>query len=306
VEAARDDLVRRMELRRALLLWPDGFAWEPTVGTAVEPAAAGPTTGTELRHAPLGPLGRLEAELGDDGRPLRMRSRDAAGRLRETYTELAWSPPSSPAGRAAGGRAVPAALALEVEGVTVWRETFTEVATRAEFLDLQFVPPDRPAFRPELPTRRRVGLPRLEQQLPARTVRRAPLQGGPELPAALEQAAELWRAAHAHPPAGHALAAEVELELSPAGAPQAVLLALVEGDPAAEPPAGWTRAPAHAVRAAYLDTLPPEPRATLAAMLEELETGLPAGREAGAPRLGFDPRATPGARRLRVVLPLDP
>ena len=301
--AERGELVRRMELRRALLLWPHGFEWD--------------RRGSGAARADLGPLGHLEAALGEDGLPERLGSFDAHGSPGEALVELAWRDSE------AAARALPTALTLELDGQPVWRETLFEVSTRARLLDFQFVPPDRPQFRDLPPGHPRAGLAGRFHELPARYVRRTPLEGAAGLADALERAAAVRAEVARSLPEGRGLLAGVELELTPGGSPRAVLVTLA-GEPGPEPPAGFVRAPAERARTTHLDSPPPEgaepaeeaePGAgdpdphgaagALGSVLAELAGELPPGRSAGTPRLWFDPGAAGGGPgRLRLLLPL--
>lgn len=125
--AERDAVVRQMELRRAVLFWPDGFAWEPG--------------GEQVHSAPLfldaccreGPLGTLVAQI-EQGRPLRIEARDAHGKAQETLEIRSW--------QELGGRTWPRTLALSGPQGS-FTETVESIETRLHLLEVSFVPPDR-------------------------------------------------------------------------------------------------------------------------------------------------------------------
>ena len=298
----RDHQIRRMELRRALLLWPHGFDWERRSGGW---------------RADLGPLGHFEAAPGPGELPERIESFDADGRPLEALFELGW--------RKVGERSVPARARLSVEGALVWTEVFTEVSIRARFLDHTFVPPDRLGDL-DLETRaRRVEL--APESAPAATRLRASLEPGVAWSVAIERAQTLRVHAQRSLGGGRALAPGVEFELSPGGRPVAVLLTLAT---AVEPaPPGWAHAPAHERLLLTLEGFPgrdvaeqpggpdgteeTRARGGLGPVLEQLRTSVPPGRRAGPARLWLSPGPAdseggplePGTP-LRLALPLEP
>ena len=73
----RSDVLRQMELRRALMLWPDGFAWKGS--------------GTE-RSADLGSLGSLRARFAvpPGARPVEIEDLDASGQRVDAFRSLTW------------------------------------------------------------------------------------------------------------------------------------------------------------------------------------------------------------------------
>jgi hypothetical protein len=110
--------LRAFELRRALFLWPDGFAWK---GQGSERSAdfAG---------------GSLVATLGADGRPETI-AVETSGAPGERYESIRWSERR--------GRWWPRSLEFVLDGARVWSETVESVDTQVHLLDLYFVPPDR-------------------------------------------------------------------------------------------------------------------------------------------------------------------
>jgi hypothetical protein len=124
---ARDVALLQMELRRAVMLWPDGFDWADA-GDGVRSAAV---------HADsccrTGSLGRLVATVAGN-RARRIEARDPEERLVEALQITAWQDFQ--------GRAWPRTLELESEGGG-FVETIESIETRVHYLELSFVPPDR-------------------------------------------------------------------------------------------------------------------------------------------------------------------
>ncbi len=115
-------LFLQTELRRALFLWPDGFAWSGE---------------GRVRSADLGAQGRFVLQLGPDGRPLSMASFDAAGNRAELLDAIAW--------KQKGARFFPSHFTLNVGGESIWSEEVLEFETALDYVDSFFLPPDRRA-----------------------------------------------------------------------------------------------------------------------------------------------------------------
>jgi hypothetical protein len=279
----RDLQVLRMELRRALLLWPDGFAWSRAAGIA---------------RVELGALGHLEAALGPDGAPARLASFDAAGAPCEAFDEIAW--------QELLGRRFPKSVRLSAGGAPVWRETFEQVSTGVRVLDHCFLPADS---KPELPSSgvRREGGAGVELALAPRTVLRVPLEAELEWPAVLARAADLRRGARSTLAEGVALAPGFEIELTPGGRPVAVLLSLARppGAPG-ELPEGWLALPGERVLEARLGAFPTAGAGGVAGVVALLSAELPRAA-AGPPRAWLDPAGPPaaGSAELRVRIPIE-
>lgn len=114
-----------LELRRAALLWPDGFEWSP---------------GGELRRAPSDCGRVLVAQLGDDGRPRELRFESASGGPGERLVIRSW--------KQRVHRWWPQELELWFGPERIWSERVESVTTALTLLDLYFVPPDRRAGSP--------------------------------------------------------------------------------------------------------------------------------------------------------------
>ena len=125
--AERDVVLLQMELRRAVMLWPDGFEWEES--------------DEGLRSAPVyadsccreRQLGTLVAALAD-GRARRIEVRDADKAVVEALEIREW--------QQLQGRTWPRTLAMEAEGGG-FVETIESIEPRVHYLELSFLPPDR-------------------------------------------------------------------------------------------------------------------------------------------------------------------
>lgn len=126
-DEARDTILLQMELRRAVMFWPDGFTWED---------------GTEgCRRAQVhadsccrgGWLGDLLARESDDG-TLKIEARNTRQESIESLEVRSW--------REQGGRSWPSTLVLHAGGSS-FVETLESIETRIYYLEPFFLPPDR-------------------------------------------------------------------------------------------------------------------------------------------------------------------
>ncbi len=282
--AARDAQLLRMELRRAVFLWPDGFDWKEVEAPAPE---AGPSRSAEVFcPAPEKPrrVGALRATLDAEGRPLEVTVEGPEGTKRRTLRVLGW--------QTKGKRSWPRELELVENGTRTWKETVNSVETQVTFLDRYFVPLDRRPDDPELALEARI----LAQDLREMVVRTHDL---PE-ETTWEQATarfEALRAAAADELGERGLAPSgvPAFGLDAAGRPRTVLLTLADPLPETVPP-GWTALARRPGRILVVKTL------TLvgAAALARLRTGLPPGLRAGEPYVRLW-----GEDRIQITLPLD-
>ena len=120
--------MRRMELRRALFLYPDGFEWklDAKSGTSVlEELADGTVVGT------------LVVELDSEDRPARMRVLTPEGEEQEALAVESWKKKND--------RYWPERLELVVGEQVVWKETVLKVDPGRRYIDSFFIPVDRRA-----------------------------------------------------------------------------------------------------------------------------------------------------------------
>ncbi len=265
-----------IELRRALMLWPDGIPWggEGSIRNA-ESAVAMRAPAGQPRQVLL-----LRARLDEQGRPRELEGRwqDPSGneaQLAIRFREVTW--------REHGGRWWPHTLILEGSGVEGWRETIESVDPRLDSLDHFFLPADRkPASVPpgiESP---------LSLVLPPALERRVPLSERSTWEEVVQEARKL-RDEHT------ARAAELGLELERAFAielddgarPLACLLRLKSDG--GKLPEGWSRIAGREGLA--LRRTARDPVNVLD--LERLRALVPKGSRAGAAYLRFP--ETPGA-----------
>jgi hypothetical protein len=128
----RDDILRRMELRRAVFLWPDGFAWTG----AGDARAAAVRRSARPEAEPIGALRAALAPGVGERRPTRIEVLRGDGTLQETLHVHGWREPDG------AQRRWPLALTLEMDGRRVWEESLDPVQPRVAFLDAFFQPPD--------------------------------------------------------------------------------------------------------------------------------------------------------------------
>jgi len=118
--AARADLELRSHLRSALILWPEGFAWQP------DPNRPG------FQIAEIAALGRLVARCAPGEAPVLMRAERSAGSVVEELRELRW--------KTHEGRSWPAQAELWVADEHVWTEQLETATTEVSFQDAFFQP----------------------------------------------------------------------------------------------------------------------------------------------------------------------
>ncbi len=274
----RDALLLQMELRRAVMLWPDGFAWSaPENGTRTAPVSADSC-------CPAHSLGTLVATLAD-ARPSRVEARDAQGRVLEALAIRAW--------QESNGRTWPRTLAMESEGGG-FVETIESIETRVHYLELSFVPPDRRAT----PGANSPGPNILAQDLVPVTYAVRALPAGVAWEDALSQArAWLAEAAESAKASGAAVDPVPTFELSEEGRPLRCLVRLaVPREPA---PSGYQTQPERPGLLLGLEDL----EQLRPAVLTRLRQAVPPGAKPGAPYLRVhDRREHP----LELVLPLVP
>lgn len=277
-DASRDVVVLQMELRRAAMLWPDGFEW-------AELDARTRTAAVHLDSAKREQvLGSLVAVLADGGRPGRIEARDTADHVVETLEVKSW--------QEHGGRSWPATLAVGgASGGFV--ETVESIDTRIHYLDLSFRPPDR--RDPAAVAKPGEVLPR---DLVAMTYAVHPLPTGTGWDTARERArAWIAEARSTIEPLGHAVDPVPTFELGSDGLPESCLVRLAA--PAFPAPEGYeTR---HERLGVFLPLQ--ELRQADRAVLERLRRAVPADARPGIPYLRLHDRAQ---LPVELVLPFEP
>jgi hypothetical protein len=117
----RDEMLLSMELRRALVLYPDGFDWKD----------AGPERRADLV---IGTLLALPASAGDS-KPAEMRALARDGKVVEAFRSIV--------GREKNGRSWPSTLELWRANELLWRETIDSIDVEGRVIDAYFLPADR-------------------------------------------------------------------------------------------------------------------------------------------------------------------
>lgn len=208
-----------MELRRALMLWPDGFAWE---GEGPERHASSPVREQILlvESPPDFPL-VLFAQLDEAGRPRQMQVHYDTGDGETFDTKMAlrditW--------REQGDRWWPDTFTLVDWSDVEWHETVESVDVGVNAIDSFFVPPDRRDASGMTSPRTAA-----EVVLPAVLQRRVALPDGTRWEAALAEARRLAQEEETRlEPLGGRLETDVFVELDVTAAPRAVLLRLAQ------------------------------------------------------------------------------
>lgn len=272
---ARTAVLRQLQLRFALMLYPDGFEWKGD--------------GND-RTTELGPLGSLRARVSIDagGQPGAIDCIDAAGRAIEGYREVTW--------RKSASRNWPATLEYWRGEERVWSETVETVDTSALFVDSFFLPPD---LR-EGSTGRPVGGGVRTLEIPATCVLRAASAAGTTWESALRALEEL-RTIHKEriEGVGWQLEEIATFEVSADGKPIAAVLRLMTIPE--KPPEGFVKESGRKGLAVAIEGLERVDEKKIA----ELRRGLPKGSIAGRPYVRFDRKGEPN-RRVVLVLPFDP
>lgn len=270
--AARTDALAEMELRRAVLLWPDGFEWK----------ADG-----ETRSGSVGEAGSVQAHVGASAKqPDRIAIVAENGAERVSFRSVQW--------RESGGRVWPASFELWRAGKHVATETIAGTDVTKTYIDLFFMPTDRRDRATERDAM--LGLVR-EQELPRFCARRVELTQGTSWPEArreIEAVLADWSARVKE----RALALDPgwTVELDDAARPKAVLVRLATiPDPA---PEGFSTSAVRQARVMFVEGLTD----ATAARLEELRRAVPASATAQHAYLRIRPDGGP----VLIVLPLAP
>jgi hypothetical protein len=268
----RLEVLRDVELRRAVFLWPDGDAWQ----------GAG-----EVRTAPLGELGSLRARLtAGSERPSDVELLDADGTTLLAFRHIAWT--------SERGRQWPASFEGWRGDARAWTEQVDVRDASKSFVDSFFLPPE--LRDPANEVDRMLGRVRSEE-LPHFVARRIELAKGLSWETAraeIERLQKEWT--ERLRPLGLALDPNWTVETDDALVPRAFLARLAK-EPA-ELPEGFTATPARSGRVMFLANaggLSPE-------RLGELRDALPKDARAQSPYVRIPARPGP----VLLVLPIAP
>jgi len=295
----RADALRRTELRRAAIAFPDGMAW----GAAT--TRSDDHVGVEYR-APLADGGALVAWLDGFAALERVTALDAAGHNRESIRVRTTS--------TIGNRVWPRDLDLEVGGVRLWQETVLGVQPGVNFFDSFFAPTADGGLRdPRELAVRLIDLPAVWE----RRFELAPTERGW---AAARARAQVWLAEleEAADLGGPAVDPRPSFEVDADGRPRAVLVRAKASD--ATPKPGFDAVPARRAATLIVPSLesvtPGDLRALRAEVARSAELGADSGsattiaapvaaaiyaREAG---LGTGTASTDGPVQLVLPLPV--
>lgn len=244
----RLEQLRRMELRRAALLWPDGLAWEQKDGSRF------------ARLPDLGEaLGFLVASEFNGELPGRIDVHRPDGQLQEALVIEAW--------QTQGTRSFPSRLAVHFGSEVVWTESIERLETNVLFREALFVPADRLEL---LPIKQRVA----RGSVPRASICSFPLLGQRSWETARQLESSQRSTLTAALPSGLGLEPELGFDLAADGLPAAAHWRLT-GNPAHPLPAGFLDQPAAQSLQVEVDSL----EAISPADLETLRALMPAGAQ---------------------------
>lgn len=268
----RSQTLLQMELRRALMLYPDGFEWK---GTSPE------------RRADLGELGSLfvRDSTAPDGRPTELGDAGPDGKRIDSFKSIRWCEKD--------GRSWPAEMELWHSGELAWKETVESVDVRGRFVDSYFIPPDR---RDHAGSEQVQGSIR-ELDLPPTCALRVETAKGATWDRVLADLARL-RGEWTRQLAEKKLELEpvATIEISGGGDPTAIVVRL-STVPEDLPTGFLVSSPRKGLAMAVLGLKEATP-----ARLTDLHKALPKGSVEGVPYVRFDPK-TGAEGRIVVVLP---
>jgi hypothetical protein len=268
----RSETLLHMEMRRALMLYPDGFEWK----------GMGPE-----RRADLGELGTLFVldSIAPDKRPTELGDAGPDGKTIDSFKAIRW--------REKDGRTWPAEMELWHAGELAWKETVESVDVRGRFVDSYFIPPDRRDRTGAEPMQGSIR----DLDLPPTCALRVETSKGMTWDGALADLARL-RGEWSKQLAEKKLELEpiATIEISEEGEPTAIVLRLSTAPDA--PPAGFLLSgPRKGLATAVLGL-----KEATSAKITDLRRALPKGSVEGTPYVRFDPK-TGAEGRIVVVLP---
>jgi hypothetical protein len=268
----RSETLLQMEMRRALMLYPDGFEWK--------------STGSE-RRADLGELGTLFVldSTAPDKRPTELSDAGPDGKTIDSFKAIRW--------REKDGRTWPAEMELWHAGELAWKETVESVDVRGRFVDSYFVPPDRRDRTGAEPMQGSIR----ELDVPPTCALRVEISKGSTWDGALADLARL-RSEWSKQLAEKKLELEpiATIEISKEGEPTAIVLRLSTTPD--DSPAGFLLSSARKGLAVAVLGL----KEATSAKIADLRKALPKGSVEGIPYVRFDPK-TSAEGRVLVVLP---
>ncbi len=251
------------ETKRALLFWPRGFEWlESDASPTEREALVRPYACCQE----LDPVGRLVAQLDEEGRPRSIQAFHGKRSL-ETLTVLEWGEQR--------GRPYPVRIEVSSSGKLIMEERLTEFRVNGRYIDDFFQLEESPKPGTKMV---RIAEPMrvVERPLLAMTFRRQELKGSLSWEAAIEAASKVRARLEAE---GLELDSQPTFELSPNGQPIAYVAQLSERRD--EAPEGWENI---GERTGYLLFVKQHER-TGAAQIAALHKALPEGSRSGLARI---------------------
>ena len=283
-ELNQTDALRRMELRRALFLYPDGFEWKVEAGVG---------RAELLPLADESSVGSLYVDLDAEGRPKRMRVITPENQEQESLVVDSWS--AKP--EVETERQWPKSMRLVVGEQGIWSETVQKVDPGRRYIDSFFIPADRRAG-----ASRELGADTNSEvrqiDLPVFAYRQVELPADTSWSQALELGQEFLDRENRP---GSALAGrlddDVRFEIDARGRPTFAVLHLKKTSPL---PKGWKLTEARSGLMIVLDEFAELGSARIGALLRAIPVGS-RPTPAYARTVG-----QPGSLRVQVLLPLVP
>ncbi len=266
-----------MEVRRAAMLWPDGFDWSKEKKKVRKAPVLDRAGGSEI--------GSIEARLDRRGRPEAFVATDAEGFQYDFVRIESWFE--------AEKRKWPRELSFEFEGKPVWTETIESVTTKVRYLDLFFQPPDR---RPRSVTPQGPTIVSLD--IVPVTLRALELEPGTDWTRARAEFEGELRRLEQRLGEGYSLDPTGTFEVDEDGHPIRALLRLER--PLPSPPEGWSNL---AERQGLALVGIESPAGIDRRALELLRRRVPPGAEAGTPYVRL--HEVGESLRVHVLLPFE-
>ena len=273
-------IIRSMELRRALFLWPDGFEWQPTEGKREAVAALS-------QPSDQASLGSLRVELDEAGQPTIMHVLLPTGDEQEALQVTGW--------KKNYGRNWPSAIQLIAGGNKIWTEVIDQVDPTRRYADIFFLPADRrPGYKPTSGDNADSEVRQIE--LPIFAARVFELPEGTRWDQTAQLGREIWkRESELLSKTDRHLDPVVRFEIDAAGQPSFAILHLSDSS---SPPQPWKLTEARLGLMLILDN----PNQIIRSRINQLLAAIPAGTE---PRPAYVRTVgDESSSRVQVVLPL--